>query len=179
MKHNIPKTCVEEQRTPGFIKKKTDSRRFIKRSKYQKWKRVESSKQNLNLVKNLSDMVVTESMISLLNHGLGFLPTPSNIDISQVKAQINKYERSVIWREQFFDQELEPKDQKQPDPNKPLTKNVFRLDKTNLPIGRKPPSTLLTYLNATKSDILGSCRENSKKSHDNLLKSEREALTGP
>ena len=176
MKHNIPKTCVEEQRTPGFIKKKTDSRRFIKRSKYQKWKRVESSKQNLNLVKNLSDMVVTESMISLLNHGLGFLPTPSNIDISQVKAQINKYERSVIWREQFFDQELEPKDQKQPDPNEPLTKNVFRLDKTNLPIGRKPPSALLTYLNATKSDILGSCRENSKKSHGNLLKSEREAL---
>ena len=48
-------------------KKKTNSRGFIKRNKYQKWKRVESRKQNLNLVKNLSDMVVTEPMISLLN----------------------------------------------------------------------------------------------------------------
>ena len=176
MKHNIPKTCGEEQRTPGFRKKKTDSRRFIKRNKYQKWKRVESSKQNLNLVKNLSDMVVTEPMISLLNHGLGFVPTPSNIDISQVKAQINKYERSVIWREHFFDQELEPKDQKEQDPNEPLTKNIFRLDKTNLPVGRKPPSALQTYLNATKSHILGSCRQQSNKSHDNLSKIEREAL---
>ena len=57
-----------------------------------------------------------------------------------------------------------------------MTKNIFKLDKTNLPRGRKPPSILQTYLNATRSDVLGSCQQNTQKSYDNLLESEREAI---
>ena len=38
MKYNIPKINKENQRIPGVEKKKTTTRRFIKRRKYQKWK---------------------------------------------------------------------------------------------------------------------------------------------
>ena len=176
MKYNIPKTNKENQRIPGVEKKKTTTRRFIGRSKYQKWKQTESKKQKLNLVVNLSDMVITEPMKSLLNRGLSFVPTPSNIDISQIKAQINKYERTVIWKEHHFNEDLEPTNLQKSDPNELLTKNIFKLDKTNLPRGRKPPSILQTYLNATRSDVLGSCQQNTQKSYDNLLESEREAI---
>ena len=176
MKYNIPKTNKENQRIPGVEKKKTTTRRFIRRSKYQKWKQTESKKQKLNLVVNLSDMVITEPMKSLLNRGLSFVPTPSNIDISQIKAQINKYERTVIWKEHHFNEDLEPTNLQKSDPNELMTKNIFKLDKTNLPRGRKPPSILQTYLNATRSDVLGSCQQNTQKSYDNLLESEREAI---
>ena len=131
MKYNIPKTNKENQRIPGVEKKKTTTRRFIRRSKYQKWKQTESKKQKLNLVVNLSDMVITEPMKSLLNRGLSFVPTPSNIDISQIKAQINKYERTVIWKEHHFNEDLEPTNLQKSDPNELLTKNIFKLDKTN------------------------------------------------
>ena len=176
MKYNIPKTNKDNQRIPGVEKKKTTTRRFIKRSKYHKWKQAESKKQKLNLVVNLSDMVITEPMKSLLNRGLSFVPTPSNIDISQVKAQINKYERTVIWKEHHFNEDLEPTYLKESDPNELKTKNTFKLDKTNLPRGRKPPSILQTYLHATRLDIIGSCRQNTQKSYDNILESEREAI---
>ena len=46
MKYNIPKINKESQRIPGVEKKKTTTRRFIKRRKYQKWKLTESKNKN-------------------------------------------------------------------------------------------------------------------------------------
>ena len=53
-------------------------------------------------------------------------------------------------------------------------KNIFNKEKCNLPTG-KAPQALLTYLAATKSDILGSC-EKPRDLQDNLKPKEREAI---
>ena len=155
-----------EPRVPGFTKKPSKSRRFIKKNKYKKWKRKEAMKKPLDLVHNLSDLQLSEPMKSLLNRGLGFVPTPKTINITETLADLDKYNRRMRWREFFFEKETEE------DPDLPL--NIFRHDKTNLP-KTKSPNALQTYLGATKSDILGSCRRpNSCK--DNLTASERSAI---
>ena len=107
-------------------------------------------------------------MKSLLNHGLGFVPTPKTINITQTLADLDKYSRRMRWSEFFFEKEIEE------DPDQNLPANIFRHDKTNLP-KTKPPNSLQVYLGAIKSDILGSCRRpNSCK--DNLTASEHSAI---
>ena len=87
-------------------------------------------KKPLDIVHNLSDFELTEPMKSLLNRGLGFVPTPKTINISQTLADLDKYKRRVKWAEFFFEKELEE------DPD--LPSNIFCKDKTNLP-KTKPP----------------------------------------
>ena len=74
-------------------KSKSKNRRFIKRSKYVKWKKKEFMKQATSLVVNYSDFPVTEPMKTLLNKGLSFVPTPEKLNITQLKADIDKYSR--------------------------------------------------------------------------------------
>ena len=155
-----------EHRIPGFANRPSKSRRFIKRSKYKKWKRMQSMKNLPDLVHNLSDFELTQPMISLFNRGLGFVPTPKSINISQTMAELDKYNRRMKWNEFFFEKEIEQ------DPDLPL--NVFCREKTNLP-KIKPPNSLNVYLGAIRSDILGSTRK-PKSLKDNLSAREHSAI---
>ena len=60
-------------------------------------------KKPLDLDHNLSDFELTEPMKSLLNHGLGFVPTPKTINITQTLAELDKYNRRMRWTEFFFE----------------------------------------------------------------------------
>ena len=53
-------------------------------------------------------------------------------------------------------------------------KDIFKREKTNVPKS-KPPQSLQTYLNAVKSDILGSCKQ-PRRMKNNLPQSEQEAI---
>ena len=106
MKNNIP---IEiESRTQGFEKPKSKSRRFHKRSKYKKWKKVESMKKVSSLVFNLSDFPITGAMESLLNHGLSFVPIPKKLNITQLKTDLDKYTRTMLWKQFWFGNEENP-----------------------------------------------------------------------
>ena len=148
-KYHIP--IDSDNRIPGLEVKKhgTKSRRFIRRSRYQRLKQKEARKQNLNLVQNLSDFKITGPMDSLLNHGLGFVPTPKTVNITEVQSQLDRYDRTMKWREYFFE--------KDENTNEDSVPSIFKAIKTNLPPERSPP-LLQMFLGAVRSDILGSCR---------------------
>ena len=165
IKNNIPITIP---RIPGIPKNKGKTRRFLPKRKYVKWKKVEATKRNLDLIHNFSDYELTTPMKSLLNRGLSFVPTPKNINISQIQAELDRYNRSMYWSEYYFERDDEEES------DIPNVKNVFRPLKTNLP-NSSAPSSLNVYLSAVRSDILGSCRTPSTV-HDNLSAAERDAM---
>ena len=174
IKNNIP---ITTPRVPGLPKKKGKTRRFLPLRKYVKMKKVESTKRNLDLVHNFSDFVLTAPMISLLNRGPSFVPTTKNVNISQIQAELDRYERSMLWSEYYFerkeDEEIVTKLKNEGDQPICETK-VFQPIKTNLPKS-SAPNSLNVYLGAVRSDILGSCRKPSKV-HDNLSSAEQQAM---
>ena len=58
-----------------------------------------------SLVYNYSSIILTEAMESLLNRGLNFAILPKKLDITQVLVDFRKFERSVTWKEYFYNQE--------------------------------------------------------------------------
>ena len=180
MKNNIP--IDSTSRIQGFEKTKPKTRGFYKRSKYQKLKRKESMKRITSLVCNLSDFPVTGSMESLLNHGLSFVPVPKKLNITQLKADIDKYSRSMLWKHFWFENKEDMTQSFSLPSTQDITQDVekaksfLKSNKSNLPRSNTP-MPLSMYLNSIHSDIVGSCRRNSEiKQKDNLSQKEREAI---
>ena len=84
-------------------------RRFLKRNQYRKWKRREAQKK-VDLVTNLSDFTLSEDMRKLLNRGLSFVPVPGEVNKSGLIADLSRYERSMKWRDHFFEEEPQEND---------------------------------------------------------------------
>ena len=131
---------------------------------------MQASKRNLDLVHNFSDFELSAPMISLLNRGPSFVPTPKNLNISQIMAELERYKRSMLWSEYFFEKE----EDEEIVTNVTKATNVFKRIKTDLPKS-SIPNSLNTYLGAVRSDILGSSRKPSSV-NDNLSAGEREAM---
>ena len=139
----------------------------MKRNKYRRWKKKELAKKNIGLVHNYSDFHLTEDMLSLLNKGRSFAPTPKNINLTELEAQMDSYDRTMRWIEHFFSDDnnnnsfVEENDE-----------NIFKMKKTNLP-SQAPSPALNMYLSAVRSDLLGSC---NKKTYPNLTPGELKAM---
>ena len=144
-------------------------RRFLKRNQYRKWKQREAQKK-VDLVTNLSDFTLSEDMRKLLNRGLSFVPVPGEVNKSGLIADLSRYERSMKWRDHFFEEEPQEIDGEIEEDTQP--KDLFKQKKFNLPPTKAHPG-LCDYLSAIKSDIVGSC---NKKVNPNISKEELEAL---
>ena len=168
MKNNIP--IETEARIPGIlIPKPKKNRRFHKKSKYEKWKKKESSRRIESIVFNLSDIPLTPAMESLLNRGLSFCPMPEKIDITLLKSELEQHSRKLLWKYELSKSEI------QKDPN--AVKDVFITNKANLP-KTKAPAPLGAYVNSIVSDTLGSCkRRHDNRAKNNLSKIELAAIT--
>ena len=116
---------------------------FIKRQKYFRWKKQEAFKQNLGLVHNSSDFTVTPSMECLLNKGLGFAPTPKNVNLSQVQSELDGYDRKMRWKEWHFKQQSAASEDDSETDENGNNPNIFKVKKVNLP--SDPPPPLLRY----------------------------------
>ena len=97
LKHEIPIDPIN----PNPHKKSNKPRRFIPRKRYPQWKKFQSTKKNFELIHNFSDIKMTDSMISLLNKGPGFVPLEHPLNVTQTMADLNKYERRIRWCEYF------------------------------------------------------------------------------
>ena len=101
IKNNVP--IDDQSRVQGFEKVKSKTRRFHKRKTYQKWKKKESLKKVSSLVFNLSDFPIIGPMESLLNRGLSFVPIPKKLNITQLKTDLDRYTRTMLWKEFWFE----------------------------------------------------------------------------
>ena len=105
-------------------------------------------------------------MKEVLNPGLNFAILPLKLDITQVLVDFKKYERSMIWKEFWFNREEE---------NNNFTPPIFKEDKTNLPKNHKVPEGLKIMLGAVKSEIVDP--KNRNKVESNISKELVDALT--
>ena len=146
-------------------------RRFLKRNQYRKWK-IKEAKKNVDLVINLSSFTLTEPMKKLLNRGLTFVPRHKGVNKSELVADFSRYERSLKWKEYFFQDELQESDDEIYTEGDQGPKDLFKKKKFNLP-QTKSPTALSDYLGGLRSDILGSCKT---KVPPNISKDEMEAI---
>ena len=146
-------------------------RTFIRRNKYKRLKRRKASKL-ITLVHNFSDFELTADMESVLNKGLGFVVTPYHINKTELMKQIDRWKRSLRWKEHHFDRDTNNNSDPS-DADESGIPNIFRHEKTNLP--REAPSQLLAmYMAAVESELLASC--NRRNSRTNLTLGEQKAL---
>ena len=54
---------------------------------------------------NYSSVTLTPGMESLLNKGMGFVPVPSKVNISQIAADHKHFTRNMTWVECWFDKD--------------------------------------------------------------------------
>ena len=101
-------------------------------------------------------------MRTLLNRGLSFVPVPGEVNKSGLIADISRYERSMKWRDYFFEEEPHESDGEIGNEEDTQPRDIFKQKKFNLPPTKAHPG-LSDYLSAVKSDIMGSC--NNKKVH--------------
>ena len=105
-------------------KSNKNPRKFIKKSVWTRRQRKFRNK-GVCLYFNYSNIKITKAMDNLLNRGLNFSPTPGKVNITELLVDIDKFIRTHLWKEYFFDN--------QPIGSKPpIVKNA----KTNLP--KKP-----------------------------------------
>ena len=57
------------------------------------------------LISNLSDFPINGPMESLLNYGLSFVPIPKSLIITELKTDIDKYTRAMLWKYFWFENE--------------------------------------------------------------------------
>ena len=118
----------------------------------------------ISVVFNISSIIVTPGMESLLNRGLNFAVLPYKLDITQVLVDWKKFERTMIWREWWYGREAVD-DFKEP---------IFKTKKSNLPKNYKMPNGLRTYVTAVKSKIMDP--KNRNKVKNNITFEDQQAL---
>ena len=101
-------------------------------------------------------------MIKLLNKGLNYAVLPQKLDIFEVLADFRHFERKMIWKE-FFGNE-----------NELNTIPIFKLKKTNMPKNHTTPTALKAFLAAVRSEIMDP--KNRNKEECNLPKDELLAM---
>ena len=117
-----------------------------------------------NVIFNYSKVTLTDAMKSILNKGLNFAILPQEIDLTQVIVDHKRFQRSMIWKEYWFDKDTVAK------PTPP----IFKLKKYNLPKSNKVPEGLKYYFGAIKSEILDPKSKN--KVECNVTSQENKAL---
>ena len=137
----------------------------LSKSKYKKLI-TKMNKIQLTSVFNYSSVVLSEQMNEVLNLGLNFAILPLKLDITQVLVDFRKYERSMIWKEFWFNQEEETES---------YTPPIFKEEKTNLPKNHKTPEGLKIMLGAVRSEIVDP--RNRNKVERNIPKELLDALT--
>ena len=124
-----------------------------------------------SLVFNLRDFPLSRHMENLLNHGLSFVPIPEKLNLTQLKTELNRYERNMLWKKFWFENDPENSN----DEDTEYVKSVFKSNKTSLPKSGTS-NQLRTYLHSIHSDIIGSCRKSHEtKKKRNLLPGEQVA----
>ena len=162
LQHLLAKNGIsqeESSQVPGLKghKEPHQTRRFIKRNTYKRRKRAEASKQ-VNLVHNLSQFPLTEDMTKVLNKGLSFVINPRNVNLTEVRSDLQAWKRTVRWREFHSSNKIEFESDSDSESDPP---NLFHTKKCNLP-PTPPPASLDTFLKGVESEILGSIRKGTK-----------------
>ena len=87
---------MKKDHFPTKSKNMGRNRKFIPQSKYRRrFKR--ELKSSINQVYNLSSVPLSKAILSLLNKGLGYCPTPKGINDTQIVADFTRLERSMAW----------------------------------------------------------------------------------
>ena len=102
-------------------------------------------KQKINVIFNYSGINISDGAISALNRGLNFSVLPQKLNLTQVLADLSKFERTMVWIEFFHD-----KDDDDDYSGPPL----FKEQKTNMPKDHNTPQGLKTFINSVRSELL-------------------------
>ena len=73
------------------------------RSRYKRYQKKLNRRALPSLVNNFSKLNLDENMESLLNKSLSFVPTPKHFDKTNIEAGLQKFKRSLLWREYWHD----------------------------------------------------------------------------
>ena len=109
---------------------------------------------------NLSKKDLTKSEVSLLSKGLKFVPTPSNVDISKIRQELEIFGRNLRLKWHFRDS------------NNTFDKNIFKKKSKFNPKGKDPAIEL--YLNSLEERLIN--MSGLRNSYNNLSNNERMAL---
>ena len=104
-------------------------------------------------------------MENVLNRGLNFCIQPLKLDLTQILVDFSQFERTMIWKEFWFNRESEDNNKKY---------SIFKSKKSNLPKNHKTPKGLTVFLSAFKSEITDP--QNRKQVICNLPDEEMKAL---
>jgi len=173
--------------TPDISTISKKNRKFIKRSRYKRLMRRSARKPLPCLVNNFSDMNFDINRIEgVLNKSLSFVPTPQKMDITNMEAGLQKFRRTLFWREYWHDT---PQNSDQSistiNSNNTVKQVFFDKTKTNLPpISHNKPAALSRCADAIHSDVLGSphrkyysnVSDNDKETIDFLIKAQRDRI---
>ena len=113
-------------------------------------------------VVNLSQRNLTETEISLLSKGLNFVPTPKEVNISEIKADLEAFGRKLRLKWHFRDNTTV------------VAYNPFKPKSTFNPFRNDP--TIEVYLSMLEEEIVNLTKQENSDSFDNLTKAEKEAL---
>ena len=162
-KAQIPKdtpTCTPAC-APTCTHKHKKHRRFVKRTK---WRRTQTKKkaQQITAVYNYSAITLTSSMSKILNRGLNFCVTPTNLNVTELLVDYRKFERKMKWKEFFHDKDKD---------NTEYIPPIFPKEKSNLP--PKGGTSLNNFLIGVKSEMTGT---KLNKARPNISDNETKAL---
>ena len=82
---------------------------------YHKGRTTKTTTVQTHLVLNLSSYQLTNDEIQILIRGLKFIPTPKNINKTEVFADIKKFSRRIHLKEFFQDKDTTPSESDQYD----------------------------------------------------------------
>ena len=100
-------------------------------------------KNKINVVFNYSGIELSEGAQKVLNRGLNFSLTPEKLNITQLLADISRFERLLEWKEYWYGKESDS------DPGPKL----FKQHKTNRP--KDPvPKGITTFINSMRSELM-------------------------
>ena len=128
---------------------------------------INQKKQQISTVFNFSSITVDKHMESLLNKGLNFNVKGKCPTESDILADLQRFQRRMLWKEHFFDQN---------DSN--YTPPLFHKEKTNLPSGPRT-KPLMCFLNTVSSNIRDKSNWNKHlidPTRTNISKDEEKAL---
>ena len=74
-----------------------------RKRRYYKGRTTKTTTVQTDLVVNLSSYQLTNDEIQILSSGLKFIPTPKNINKTEVLADIKKFTRRMRLQEFFYD----------------------------------------------------------------------------
>ena len=148
---------------PNTINISDGNSQLIPKNKFIKQQR-KLQKQQISVIFNYSKITLTDSMERVLNRGLNFCILPLKLDLTQVLVEFKQFERTMVWKEFWYDSEKE----------KDYEPSIFKSKKTNFPRNYNVPNGLKTFLSSVKSEILDP--KNRNRVQNNLPPDEMKAL---